>query len=444
MRNISRKSYFRLLSFIIIITTSFLPIVAINLPPILGSYRFVWAPLWLLSIILFYPKVLLNKQIVFLLFYGIIFIQILLVTLWSGIRDWDKEMVREEFYVFIVSITIIWYFRLQKDYKGLALLSKWAIIFSGITAIMTIITSIIDPMYARNLIGGAYDSARTVYITGFGGGNYGFAGALIALFPIMVYYYRNNKLSIFPKTFILIFGIICFIALIRMQIFANIILAAITICISLLGSKNIKKSLVFIGILILLILFIPTTFYSNLLLSISAYFNPHSEVYFKLKDMAKFIVLGNMEGTEAGGRAARYPLLMHAFLANPLFGYYVTNHSIDIGAGGHLYWMNKLTIFGFFGFIPYLLIHYFFIKNNLKYFDKQYSFYYLISVFSIISLGLLKNLAGREMWFVYFVLLPGLYYLPYLKYKNPHSKAITRKSHMQFNISADYINKYNN
>jgi hypothetical protein len=415
MLNIKRKYYFRILSFILILTTSFLPLLANNLPSIIRSYRFIWAPFWLLSLLLFEPKIFLNRQIFYLLIYGLVFVQILLNTIWLGMREWDRNMVRDEYYVFVVTLSIIWYYRIEKDYIGLAVLSKWSLIFIVITAIMTIYSSIIDPLYARNITGGSYNLSQEEYFSKLGGGTYGYSGALIGLFPIMVYYYRNEKISIFSRGYILIFGTLCFIALIRMQIFANILMAFIAIVLSLLGSKRIKFSLTLIVLLAIILFFIPRFFYSEVLIKISHYFNPHSETFYKLNDMANFIVTGDIEGTGAGDRVSRYPLLFYAFMTNPLLGYYATNHEIDIGAGGHLYWMNKLTIFGLTGFIPYLLIHIFYLKTSLKYFNREYSFYYLISVFSIISLGLMKNLDGREMWFVYFVLLQAFYYLPLLK-----------------------------
>jgi hypothetical protein len=414
MKDFSVTRYFRSFSIILIIT-SLLPILDNNLPPIIGSYRFLWAPIWLLSIALFYPKIFLNKQVIYFMLYGIIFIQLFLNILWKDMLDWDKLMVKEEYYIFAVSLSVIFYFRISKDYRGLAILVKWSMIFIGLTAIMTIYSSILDPMYARNMIGGVYSKTQLEYFLRLGGGNYSYAGALIGIFPILIYYYRNSRISIFERKYIMAFGIICLIALIRMQIFANILMALISIIISLLGSKKVTKSIIFICIFFLIILLMPSSLYSKALINISHYFNSKSDIYFKLTDMSNFIVNNNVEETAAGIRVARYPLLLKGFLTNPFLGYYFTPNKVDIGAGAHLYWMNKLTIFGLFGFIPFVLIHLFFIKSNLKYFNKEYSFYYLISSFSILSLGLMKNLAGREMWFFYFVVFPGLYYLPLLR-----------------------------
>ena len=49
------------------------------------------------------------------------------------------------------------------------------------------------------------------------------------------------------------------------------------------------------------------------------------------------------------------------------------------------------------------------------YFDKEYTFYFLISSISISILKIMKILAGREMWYMFFIIVPVLYYLPLLK-----------------------------
>jgi len=266
-------------------------------------------------------------------------------------------------------------------------------------------------MYARNLTGGEFSNANEFeYFQKIGGGDYSFASALVCLFPMIVYFYKKRP-QIFPRKYILIFGILCFYALLRMQIFANILMAVLIITLSLLGSSRIRRSLLIIGVFTVISISIPKTFYANLLIHTSNYFEPSSEIYFKLNDMSTFILNGEKGKTGAGERVARYPLLINAFKNNPIFGHYINNNTTDISPGGHLYWMNKLTIFGLLGFLPYIFIHYRFIRNNLNLFNKEFSFYYLLSVGSIITLGLMKNLAGRSLWFTYFIILPGFFYL---------------------------------
>jgi energy-coupling factor transporter transmembrane protein EcfT len=86
--------------------------------------------------------------------------------------------------------------------------------------------------------------------------------------------------------------------------------------------------------------------------------------------------------------------------------------------GAHLHWMNKLTTTGIIGLIVFLLIPYNFIRNNLRLFDPTYKFYYILASLSILGYGFIKQLGGRDTWYAFFVILPGLYYLPLLKIKN--------------------------
>lgn len=203
-----------------------------------------------------------------------------------------------------------------------------------------------------------------------------------------------------------------------MQIFANIMVSVLVIIVSFLGSKKIKQSIILTSLFILIFFIIPTTYFADFLRTVSSYFDSGSEVKFKLNDLATYLAFGDYYQTSAGGRAARYPLLLGGFLKSPLFGYYFSAAPQDISAGGHLYWMNKLAVFGIIGFILYAKIHVNYLVKIIKSFDKEYLFYFSVAVAGGLGMGLIKNLAGREFWYTYFVLLPGLYYLPLLKKNN--------------------------
>ena len=167
---------------------------------------------------------------------------------------------------------------------------------------------------------------------------------------------------------------------------------------------------------------IPTKVYTNLLINSSSFFDSDSEMYNKLNDMALYIEFGEVVTSGAGGRVDRYPLLWEGFKANPITGFYNSGSSLDIEPGGHLYWMNKLTVYGILGFIPFILIFYFYINKVLKHFDSEFSFYFLVSVFAGIGLGFIKSLFGQEFWTMFFFILPGLYYLPRRKKSHPVSE----------------------
>ncbi len=146
--------------------------------------------------------------------------------------DWNKKALWTEFYYITLAVSLLSYHRLVGDYIGLAILAKWTLIFVGMTAIMSIFSSSINPLYARDYTGGAFSSAEELnFFRKLGGASYGYASAMVILFPVMIYYYKNSHISIFPKWIILVLILLCYIALIRIQIFANILIASITIII---------------------------------------------------------------------------------------------------------------------------------------------------------------------------------------------------------------------
>jgi hypothetical protein len=409
-----------------IMVSTFLPVVFNNLPPIVRSHH-IWTIIWILSLIVFYPKIFLNRAIIYVVGYGL-FIFIASNLLWNTIDEWNYNLLFSELYQVIIGLSVITYFYESKDYLSLAKITQWSIVFIFITAIMSIISSAIDPMYARNLVGVSSfsDESEREAILNFkryGGGSYSMAAAFMCLFPILIYYYKNIKLSIVSKMIILIISIAIFVALLGMQIFGNIIIALLFGTIALLGMKRIKQSILIIGLFFSILVVTPKEIYINSLLSISNYFEKQKDLNYKLKDLAIFIQTGgeirkNSSGTAA--RAERYPMLLETFIKSPLLGCYAfadVSRRGYTGEGAHLYWMNKLTVTGILGFMFFLFIPYNFIKNRLLIFDSNYKFYYLLAALSILSYGLMKALAGRETWYTFFILLPGLYYLPLLKKK---------------------------
>lgn len=407
MHKINSIKYFRILSFILVITT-YLPVLTKNLPPFIRSHH-LWAIIWIFSLIFLKPEVFKNRIFVYVLFYQIFFLMFIMADFWIGIDDWTINALGYEVYYFIVAFSLITYFRFSKDYYGLASLIKWSMIFIGVTAIMSIYSSIINPLYAREITAGNLEVLES--LNRYGGGLYGYAAALICLFPIMFYYYRNNSISIFSRTQILIFGIICFLALLRMQIFGNIILSVLVLVFSLFGRKDLKKSFFVLVLSLIIIIAIPEKYKANFMGQLSGLFVTESVNKEKISDLAEYLYFED-EKTMTGSRIARYPLLWEAFKNHPFNGHFIEESDYKIGEGAHIYFMYRLTAFGIFNFILFIIIFIKHIKSNIKIFSESFSFYFLLSALSIIFLGLMKNLAGRELWYMYFFILPGLYYLP--------------------------------
>lgn len=395
--------------------TTFLPVVANNLPPVIGSFHF-FAPIFMVSIIIFDIKVFLNKNIIITLIIGLLLIFVFPLVIWTYIDDWNINAQRNEFYFIFTSLITYHYYQKNQDFISYSRITYITIIFIGITAIMSIYSSVIDPMYARSLTGGKYADEELEYFKSIGGGTYGFANAILGLLPIGIFYFKNNSYLKFNSKVVLVYLVLIFAALIKMQLFGNILLGFIIVAISILGRKNLKLSLLILATSAIFALIIPREIYAGLLLYFSKFFSSSSQVYFKLTDMAQYLVTGESVATQ--GRAARYPQLFMAFLNSPFLGSAFKGGEFYLIEGVHLHWMNRLAIWGVFGFFIFVNMIY----RNIKHFfyqieDKKFLLFYLYSLFAILGYGLIKTIAGREVWFMLFFIIPGTYYFPIQKGK---------------------------
>lgn len=339
-------------------------------------------------------------------------------TLWIDVEPWDKKQMITELYDFVVPFTMIAYFIAKKDYKWLGKIGGFAVMFILITTLLTIRAGIVMPEYARLVTSGSIDDLPEV--KKMGGGDYSYAEFLVCFFPILIYYYKNNLLPGIKKYYIVAAIILCFAALIQMQFFTPIILSVLVLVIAFSGRSKVKSSIVPVMIIGTFILLIPVSVYSKILYNLSFYFNPESDIYYKLQDMSQYVIYGGFEGWEGGGiegRVSRYPVLLNLFLQNPLLGYTIPYPNADKMGGGHLYWMNKLAVYGLLGLIPFVILLYQHFKRQLKLFVPNSQFYYLIAVMSIVVLGFMKVLVGRPLWMGLIFVLPAMYYLPLIRKK---------------------------
>lgn len=431
------KDYFVFVIFMLIAST-YLRVLFNNLPPILRSHH-VWTIIWGISIVAFKPSILFNKVTLYLLIYGI-FLIVGLNTFWRHMDDWNMKFLLNELYHMSVGITVISYFRKTNDYVSLAKITKWALVFIFITAIMSIISFMLNPMYARDLT--AVTLAKTelerneiLSFKQYGGGTYSTAIVFMSLLPVLIYRFRYDIKQLGSKNLLLLLIIIFIVALFGMQIFANIIISILFILISLLGVKRIKYSIFTIGFFLLIAIILPLNTYSNALRNIGNQFNQSSLLNYKFNDAADFVELGaiNNRSTAIGERATRYQSLFRTFQSRPFLGYYygynlqITKYNEE---DAHLFWMNKIAITGIIGLFLFLTV---LVKNtsmSLKYINSNYTFYYLLALSSIIIYGFMKVVVGRETWYAIIIILPGIYYLPLLRNSEKSIKANTFRFRM--------------
>jgi hypothetical protein len=408
----------QLIIWMTVLTTS-LYVVAFHLPPLVGSFRFFWAPLALLAIFYVQPAAYTRKPMISLLLFVIMFLGVLQYTLWSNMDDWNRNGLLEEFYTIVVFLVILSYYKVANDFKGLARLGKLSFYFIIITIIMSHIALFYDPLIIRT-------SASTLDFTPFqetiykntGSGGYGYMQALVCFLPILIYHIKYRQRMVFPRGVLIVVLLLILTLQIRAQIFGNIINTALITAISFFGAGKTKISYILIAIVVILFWAIPSSFYSNTLVSLSSNFSTDSENYTKLNDFASFIEKPELTATTgAGGRAERYPQLFEALIASPFLGDASYKSPYDIEAGGHLYWMNKLTTWGIIGFSIFIYVLYQIYKSIRSLFNATYGFYYFLSVSVFVFSGLMKVLGGRESYLVLIIVIPGLYFLPLLEQK---------------------------
>ncbi|APF20149.1 hypothetical protein Calab_0567 [Caldithrix abyssi DSM 13497] len=408
---------------VMLLISSLLMIVANNVP-ILASFRWLWAPVFLVFSFVEYLQSY-NKQVLYSLIYGLLYAGILQYTLWAYATDWYKHAIFEDFYAMVV--VVIFHVILKNNYmiKNWIKLAKLGFISIIITGIMTIVATNINPMVVRASYSNLkYNLPGYLILERLGFGSYGYMAALIALIPIL-YFFIQRKTKIWFSRHMWIALLIFFLfVLIRSQIFANILIAAVILFLSISGVKKFKRN-IFITLLFLFVFYsIPVKVWVNLFIDIGNFFSPITVLHNKFIDLASFIDNPNIYSSNTGiaYRANRYPLLFQAFLSRPFLGdaSYNSAYEYALAAGGHLYWMSRLTLWGIFGFAGYIVILYKVFVPVLKMFNEEFRFYYFLSLLGVIILGFLKNLGGREPYIMLLIIIPGLYYLYYQTQNIPY------------------------
>lgn len=422
MLKINATTYFRFIILLLMITT-YLPIVHVRLPAYIGSHHF-WIVIWSISIVLLKPRVLFHRIILLIVAY-VLFLWILLNTAWSAMGAWNVKHLWDEIYAVAVGVSILVYFNESKDYIGWAKMIRYILIFIAITAVLTIITSIINPMYVRLYFIQSHeaDMARAIMYK-YGAGSIGTVGVFTALVPLLIYYYKNNALINTKKWIVLILIALMIIVVLRMQIFANILFVLVFAILAFVSAKNRLRTIVIIGIIGGIIALIPIKNHVNTLNKLADNMSEYEETSFKIKEFAYYLERGGEVKTSenvVAGRAERYPMLLRVFPKSPIMGCFFQSDAFGNGyrqEAAHIYWMNKLTTTGIVGFIFFLSIIITFVYRARKNIEGNYSYYYLLAIFSILLYGVFKSITGREIWYFFFLIIPGMYYLPLLKKEN--------------------------
>jgi hypothetical protein len=382
----------------------------------MGSFAALWAPTTLVILIVTRPSTFIKGPLKILLLYGIIMIGILQYTLWSYMNDWNRYRIFAEFYYLLVITAIFFYYWSKLDFRRFALLSKWAFIFIIISLITTNIALYFDPNVIRqSAVSGNFTPFQEKLFKLTGAMGYSYVQAVVCLIPILVYHIKNKKKMVFTPKILIVILILIFITEVRAQIFANVLVTAMIIILSFMATKKRRTSFIIVLLIGILFMIIPNSFYSDTFYFLSSFFDPDSEMYYKLTDFARFIKYEGDTSTGLGNRAERYPMLFEALAASPILGDSSYESHINIELGAHIYWMNRLALWGIFGFSFFIFTLFKIFKSISSIFDADFKYYYFLSMAAIFLLGLTKTVGGREPWLMLIVIIPGLYFLPILE-----------------------------
>lgn len=416
---------FNLVDLVILTTiaSTTLYIIFRNLPRLAGSFSLLWAPASLLLIMILRPRTYLKQPVSPLLIYGLLFVGILQYTLWKYMMDFNRIRILYEWFYLIVFVSIWSYYLRMRNYYTLALIGKWGFVFILITLITTNLGLFIDPSIVRDSANSAKFTTPQLRLFNYlGTMDYSYIQAIICLIPVLAFYIRSKRIFFMSRKVLIVILILIVVTELRSQVFANIFVTIVVTTLSFISSRNLRLTIITVLLAGMVFVTIPNSFYVNIISSISDNFDPGSVTSKKLKGIALFIEDPEIDTTtDIGRRAARYPLLINALSSNPFFGHSSYASNLNIGAGAHLYWMNRLAIWGIPGFLFFIFVLYKVFRIISLSFDRGFRFYYFLSLMSVFLLGLTKAVGGREPWLILIIIIPGMYYIPLLSPKKGRS-----------------------
>ena len=245
-------------------------------------------------------------------------------------------------------------------------------------------------------------------IYSIGLGTYALTSSIPFIIPVLVAFYKVVQRTSL-RLVILVFVAVILVSVFMSAITAPILMAALCLLFALAGRKRLGASIFVSAILLLAIAIVPTSAKSDFFYSISDVVT-QKDLSMKMRDIGYVIETGvdtSNPLSTVEHRATRVPQNLKAFAKNPIFG---TGYETD----AHLFWLNRLAQVGLLGTIPLILILYRHLRLCLRCYDHYYRFYFWVSCLLFIALGFIKNISG-PMFYYLLLLVPGMYYLKYLK-----------------------------
>jgi len=364
-------------SAILLLLDLFLPIFQENIDTrsFFGFNIFPW--LWLAALLIFEYKRFISKT--YLLLYLFIFIAFIMNALyWYQFNSipWMISDIRN----LIIAITLVDYFISSKDYKGLNIC--------------------INIIYRYGYTS-RYMAERQIYLKNFGFAGMGFYYGICLTIPVIMAGFKSQKTRSLKKWFLLFYIIIVSYALFLSEYTTAFLISMLGLIFGYLGRERFKYSLFLALIVICIGLLLPRNIVSETIYYVAEQ-SEGETMSARLSDLGLTISGESVSSpTHVESRAARIPFLLKNIVKSPIIGGGPTTE--------HCFWLDRFSMFGIIGMIPWILIFIHLIRMTNLFIDEQYRYYYYVCIFLCILMGFMKQLIGVYPFFVIFMMAPAVY-----------------------------------
>ena len=207
---------------------------------------------------------------------------------------------------------------------------------------------------------------------------------------------RKTRYILLGIIFIFLFTII------KSQMTTALLISIAGIIFSITGVKNLRKNIIISLFIISFFIIVPKPLIANDFRFISVQIDGEM-LQNRLLDIAETIEFGEdiiNADTHISYRAKRIPYLLENISKSPIIG--------GGDSTGHVFWLDRLSLFGLLGIIPWIFVIISFNKIVFKTLGKEYYFYYLISLILFIGIGFIKNSGHKLVVFSVFFINPAM------------------------------------
>ena len=393
-KKLKKKDYIFLFTSVVYIVWLTFPLASYYFPITSGVINaFVFA-----TIIVFYPKAFVNRAFFWVVVYLVVlFLYVLIgkvIPVGGGDFIGTRRFVIEAAFV-LPAAAIINVLLLSRNLQLYKMIALSAIISLAISFIIIIPLLFIN----ENLLRSTVEGENIVTLPGVPYYTLVHAYALI-LMPLL-YLTRciKGKKSILVWTFFLLISFVVFSS----KVTTILLVLLISLFWYLINQKSSSRTLAVFTIVSFLTLFLYVTGVLNLLLDgFAELFKNDDSYYGKIKAITS--TLQNSKGSDTSSvddRGNLHYISWNVFFSNPLFG--------GNGVGGHSGIIDRLGGLGVFGFIPFIMFVFLYVRyTNMIFHTKFQRRYYFASVVMVFLLLYEKGLFGQEGWLFFLVLIPSI------------------------------------